>query len=268
MEESPQLASRTTVQADELSSSLVDRTSISSNVVPAIVLAAVGIWLLGLVGRWTNQSMLRLGFGARRVLNRIIGISQWSIGLLTLAWSMRVVFESLPASVLPLVGVAAMLLLLLSTGTLSDVVGGLLAQFRFALREGDQLTIGAIRGEVSHVHVARVRLRRSDGEEIIVPGRRFLVDLVEIGPLRRATPVTVTIEMTRSLQESEIAYLREQVALIPYRVPQSPLRITHKGDQLEITCHVWQQQATSHVERAIVGACYAALQEYSGSDDN
>ena len=260
-----QSAAEMTLRGEATSTSLVDATSVGTGVVPTIVMATIAIWLLGWIGRRVSHSIVRLGLGTRRTLSRVISFSQWGVGLLTLGWSLRVLLASLPTSMLSLVVIAAGLLALLATGTLSDIVGGLLAQFRFGLREGDQLTIGAMRGEVSQLDFARVHLRQVNGQELIIPGRRFLNDLVEIGPLRHATPVTVRASMARILQDGEVAHLREQLALLPYRVPQSPLRVMVDGQDLEIICHVWQQQSISHVEKAIVHACHNAFEELDSS---
>ena len=267
MEDSPQETLGMASNGQDMTLPLVDASRVGAGIVPMLLLTLATIWLLGWLGRRADRLLLRVGLVAQRNVHRVIGVVQWALGLAMLAWTLRTLLAPLSAPAFAMTIAFAGMLALLGTGVLSDLIGGLSALFRFSLRPGDQVTVGDLSGEVRRVHLTRIQLRTVLGNETYVPGRRLLKDLVEVSPLRRAYPVTVRLSEGGSMQEGELVQLRDRLFLLPYRVPDSPLRVVRDQAALVITCHVWQQQALPHVEKA-VRAAYQGVIVGSGEDED
>ena len=267
MPQASHMVSELAADANAVTSELTDPVVVDAGLVPVLVFTIFSIWLLGWAGRWASRFSWRLGFFARRTLPRVVSMGQWAIGLSAAAWALKTLLAPLSASAFSATVMIGMVLVLLGTGMLSDIAGGLSALFRLSLREGDQLAVGAVSGEVKRVYLTRIHLRSAEGEEMFVPARKLLAESVEVSALRRAYPVLIKVAVMRPLVEDELARIKEQLTLLPYRVPQSPLNISQAQQVLEISCHVWQQQAVAHVEKAVTAACRRILQDADEKDD-
>lgn len=204
-----------------------------------LLLIAIGQALIA-AGRTT----WRFGFDSRRLLARYGRLTRTAgaFGLLMLVarWAVS------GLSPMSTAVVAVLMLAALSvTGALQDAIGGAYAQFRLRLREGDRVRVGEHEGELRSLHWDHVSLRTSEGTSIYLANRVLLRDSVEVQAIRNAVPLTLEL---RGLRPSELTLARDSVAVLPYRVPGTPMSVSASPDALRIQCFVWSDDARTAAE--------------------
>lgn len=227
------------------------------------LIALVTVAVAGRLSKMGARMLMRLGVGSEHELGQSGRVVQWGLLVVGGLFLARELLTPLPGWALSLSVLGILSLILVATGTLSDLLGGGLAQFRFGLQEGDQLRVGSSVGEVRALRLGRIALRTQDGQQLIVPGRRVLSEVVEVAPLRRAYPVELSVGVPRPLQEAELTILRERLLLMPYRVPTSPMHISQQAGAVHVQCQVWQQAAVTLAERCVRQDCAELSKETS-----
>lgn len=246
---------------------MVDGGGLEGGLTIVLVFAA----LMALVGdrlmKWGARLGFRLGFDTERSLGFHIRGVQWAGVLVLLALLVRWLLIPLQDWLSPLLLLVALLWIGASTGLLGDLVGGLIAQFRLHLREGDYVTVGERQGEVEEIQLLRIRVCTSDQGRVYVPNRHLLQSSVTVAPLRNAHPLRYTCALSRPLLDEECRALRERLLFVPYRVPGSPLivRCHGEGRQLEVVCHLWSRRAVEPAEAALRRLCQDTVQLGPGS---
>jgi len=137
------------------------------------------------------------------------------------------------------------------TGVLQNAVAGLYVQYRLHLREGDRVRVGADReleGELHALAWDHVTLRSADAVLHHVPNRVFLQGAVEVLAPRGAVPLSVRLP-ARSAEE--LARLRDTVALLPYRLPGTPVHIEPDGESVLVRCYLWSEAARAAAEELL-----------------
>lgn len=226
-----------------------------------LLTAAVLVLLSAKVSRALRRLAVRLGWDGDRTLSRLERTVQWGVVLIAVGVVLRRLFAPLPTWSPTVLGLLAIAAWLLSTGTLSDILGGLAAQFRNGLRVGDHVDIGGLSGQVREIHWSHVQLRSAGGKMVSVPGRRFLSETVKVAPLRGSQPITVRVPLRRPMRDAELDGLRMRLLFMPYRIPGSPLRMEPDGSTLTVTCALWQQRALAPAESFVRAACAEVLEQ-------
>lgn len=176
-----------------------------------------GGWALGRYGRLARSAG---GAGLCLVLLHGVGSrlsTPWALGLL-----------------------AAVLITLVISGVLQNAVAGLQVQLRLQLHEGDRIRVGALAGELLSLHWDHVQLIGDDGETHYVPNHALTREPVQVQALRHAVPLELRVA---GAADTDPASARLTVALSPYRIPGTPIRVEREADALVIHCMTWSRDA-------------------------
>ena len=223
--------------------------------------------LVALLGDRLITWAMRLGFSlgidtSRTLFSHVRGV-KWTGVLVLAVVLLRWLLTPLPSWA---AGVTVLLLsagLLVASGVLGDVVGGLVVHFRLGLREGDHVQVGQLTGQVEDVQLLRLRLRTLDDDNLYIPNRRLLLQSVQVSDLRHAFPVEITVGLERTANEKQLRELRETLMFLPYRVPSSALHLqcSSDGRQLTVLCYVWSHKAHRPAEAWVRARCSKVMSE-------
>jgi small-conductance mechanosensitive channel len=137
------------------------------------------------------------------------------------------------------------------TGVLQNAVAGLYVQYRLHLREGDRVRAGnglLLEGELRKLSWDHVTLRAPDGVVHHVPNRAFLQGSVQVLAPHGAVPLNLRLPL---LEAEDLPRLRDTVALLPYRVPGTPVRLEPDGTHVLVRCFLWSDAARDAAEKLL-----------------
>ena len=158
--------------------------------VAGVILLAV-FWLLAKLFRWIFMSTsrkTRLDTQLRILVSRLIGVAMFVIGLFT---ALSVVIDSFDfGQVIAGLGFTSFVVGFATKDILSNFLSGILILWQRPFKIGDYLFVGANQGKVEHIGVRATKLRKDDGEAVLIPNGEMNSSPLTIrgaGKLRRMT---------------------------------------------------------------------------------
>lgn len=234
-----------------------------------VTLILVAFALLALLGdrlmTWASRFGLRLGLGTEHTLGSHVRGVKWTGVLVLTVVLLRWLVAPLPAWAAGLTVLGFAVLMLAVTGALGDALGGLLVHFRLGLREGDHIIVGDRQGQIEEVHLLRVRLLTLDEGSLYVPNRFFVRHSIQVDALRHAFALRFEYPLPSVPAHKDLSQLEEVLLFLPYRVPNSSLRVQCPGAglRLEVQCYLWSHRARQSAETWLRKRCQAWVDELS-----
>ena len=148
-------------------------------------------WLLAKLIRWVFLSTTRktrMDTQLRILVSRLIGVMMFVIGLFT---ALSVVIESFNfGQIVAGLGFTSFVVGFATKDILSNFLSGILILWQRPFNIGDYLFVGANQGKVEHIGVRATKLRKDDGEAVLIPNGEMYSAALTIrgaGKLRRMT---------------------------------------------------------------------------------
>ena len=156
-------------------------SALPTQLVRAICIAAVFELLVYLVNRWVRRrlhpALLRdvedvpsARVRRRRTLLAVPTLLVRAVlYIVALLMILRIFGVRTSAEILPVVIAVLVLGLVAGRNALRDLVAGYLILYDHVYSEGDEVTLGQVKGRVAEITLRRTRLRTADGQQVIVP---------------------------------------------------------------------------------------------------
>jgi hypothetical protein len=224
-----------------------------STVVVTLLSAILLLWALGLLLRGITRLSARLGIERGRRLWRFAHLFQLAVLLLVTSGLVQSMARIAPVWVAFVIAFVLIPIAVWASGTVHDLVGGLVAQLRLRLAEADYVRIGDASGVLTRIGLTHVELRDEAGTLHRLPNRVLTSQAVELAAQRRAVPLDVVLLTSRALSADEAAELADITVTSAYRAPGTPLQLERLSnpDRVRVRLSVWSQAAAGPMRRTL-----------------
>ncbi len=183
-------------------------TFLTGKVLPAAIIAAVGILLIQLVQKWTKRLLehSRLEKAAYSLILSVVRVALYLILGLVLASKLGID----TSSVVALVSVLTLAVSLSVQNALSNVISGFMLLYNKPFKTGDYVEVAGQGGTVQEIGLSYTRLATPDNKHVSIPNSTVtagqIVNFTELGT--RRVDISVSAAYTAAV-EDVLAALRE-----------------------------------------------------------
>lgn len=235
-------------------------------------------WGLALFG-----TGLLVGWLARRLVTRLLawrgrspsaaqmfgGLAQWTIGLLTFAAAITVVFPSVkPVNALGGIGILSIAAGIAFQTVLGNMFAGILILARDVVNVGDQISVAEVAGTITAIHLSQTTVRTFDGRLVLIPNSVVHSHVVTIKTGYEHNRSTVSlylpqdVDLDRAQEVVETAMSGLDVVLPDPR--SDALFRNLEGGALQMDLRFWSgstQLETRYAQHQVIKTVLAALRD-------
>lgn len=181
---------------------------LTGKILPAVIIAAVGILLIQLALKWTKQLLehSRLEKAAYSLILSVVRVALYLILALILASKLGID----TTSVVALVSVLTLAVSLSVQNALSNVISGFMLLYNKPFKTGDYVEVAGQGGTVQEIGLTYTRLATPDNKRVSIPNSAVtagqIVNFTELGT--RRVDISISAAYTAPV-ENVLAALRE-----------------------------------------------------------